>query len=68
MVFLNIYKIKNNKNFIEGGNVFINDDEVIKSQRLENIYKKLLSYDGMLDLLNKDKNESKVVKEASKWN
>ena len=47
--------IKNNKNFIEGGNVFINDDEVIKSQRLENIYKKLLSYDGMLDLLNKDR-------------
>lgn len=47
--------IKNNKAFIEGGNVFINDDEVIKSQRLENIYKKLLSYDGMLDLLNKDR-------------
>lgn len=47
--------IKNNKSFIEGGNVFINDDEVIKSQRLENIYKKLLSYEGMLDLLNKDR-------------
>lgn len=47
--------IKNNKAFIEGGNVFINDDEVIKSQRLENIYKKLLSYEGMLDLLNKDR-------------
>ena len=47
--------IKNNKNFIEGGNVFINDDEVIKSQRLENIYKKLLSYDEMLELFNKDK-------------
>lgn len=47
--------IKNNKSFIEGGSVFINDDEVIKNQRLENTYKKLLSYEGMLDLLNKDR-------------
>ncbi len=53
--------IKNNKAFIEGGNVFINDDEVIKSQRLENIYKKLLSYDGMFDLLNKDRKAFKKV-------
>ena len=47
--------IKNNKSFIESGKVFINDDEVIKSQKLTNIYKKLLSYDEMLNLFNKDK-------------
>jgi hypothetical protein len=42
--------IKNNKSFVEGGNFFINDDDVVKSQKLTNIYKKLLSYDEMLDL------------------
>jgi ribulose 1,5-bisphosphate carboxylase large subunit-like protein len=47
--------IKNNKSFVEGGNFFINDDEVVKSQKLTNIYKKLLSYDEMLDLFNKDR-------------
>ena len=47
--------IKNNKSFVEGGNFFINDDDVVKSQKLTNIYKKLLSYDEMLDLFNKDR-------------
>lgn len=47
--------IKNNKSFVEGGNFFINDDEIVKSQKLTNIYKKLLSYNEMLDLFNKDK-------------
>ena len=37
------------------GNFFINDDDVVKSQKLTNIYKKLLSYDEMLDLFNKDR-------------
>lgn len=48
--------VRNNKNFIEGGNVFINDDELIKSLRLENVYKKLLSYEQMQNLFNKDRN------------
>lgn len=47
--------IKNNKSFVEGGNFFINDDEVVKNQKLTNVYKKLLSYDEMLDLFNKDR-------------
>jgi len=47
--------IKNNKSFVEGGNFFINDDDVVKSQKLTKIYKKLLSYDEMLDLFNKDR-------------
>lgn len=47
--------IKNNKSFVEGGNFFINDDDVVKSQKLTNIYKKLLSYNEMLDLFNKDR-------------
>lgn len=47
--------IKNNKSFVEGGNFFINDDEVVKNQKLTNIYKKLLSYNEMLDLFNKDR-------------
>lgn len=53
--------IKNNKSFIEGGNVFINDEEVIKSQRLTNVYKKLLSYDKILELFNKDKSTFKDI-------
>lgn len=47
--------IKNNKSFIEGGNIFINDEEVVESQKLVNIYKKLLSYEEMLGLFNKDR-------------
>ena len=47
--------IKNNKSFVEGGNFFIHDDDVVESQKLTNIYKKLLSYDEMLDLFNKDR-------------
>lgn len=47
--------VKNNKSFVEGGNFFINDDEVVKNQKLTNVYKKLLSYNEMLDLFNKDR-------------
>lgn len=47
--------IRNNKNFIEGGNVFINDDSVIESQRLTNVYKKLLSYDEIMKIFTEDK-------------
>lgn len=53
--------IKNNKSFVEGGNFFINDDDVVKSQKLTNIYKKLLSYDEMLDLFNKDRSAFEKV-------
>lgn len=47
--------IRNNKSFVEGGNIFINDDEVVKNQKLTNVYKKLLSYSEMKDLFNKDR-------------
>ena len=53
--------IKNNKSFVEGGNIFINDDDVVKSQRLGNIYKKLLSYEQMKDLFNKDRKSFESV-------
>lgn len=48
--------IKNNKRFIEGGNVFINDEEVVKEQKLVNVYKKLLSYDEIEKIFSEDKN------------
>lgn len=56
--------IRNNKSFIEGGNVFINDDEVIKSQRLTNVYKKLLSYDEMQGLFKKDRSAFEKIFEG----
>lgn len=53
--------VKNNKKFIDGGNVFINDDEVVKSLKLNNIYKKLLSYDEMQGLFKKDRDAFEKV-------
>lgn len=47
--------IKNNKKFIEGGNVFINDEEVVKEQKLVNVYKKLLSYDEIEKIFSEDR-------------
>lgn len=47
--------VKNNKSFIEGGKVFINDDEVVKNLKLTNAYKKLLSYNEINDLFSKDR-------------
>lgn len=47
--------IKNNKRFIEGGNVFINDEEVVKEQKLVNVYKKLLSYEQIEKVFSEDK-------------
>ena len=49
--------IRNNKTFIEGGRVFINDDDVIKSQRLTKVYEKILGAEDIMNLfkLNKTK-------------
>lgn len=47
--------IKNNKRFIDGGNVFINDEEVVKEQKLTNVYKKLLSYEQMEKIFEEDR-------------
>ncbi len=47
--------IKNNKHFFEGGNVFINDEEVVKEQKLVNVYKKLLSYEQMEKIFSEDR-------------
>lgn len=47
--------IKNNKRFFEGGNVFINDEEVVKEQKLVNVYKKLLSYEQMEKIFGEDR-------------
>lgn len=59
--------IKNNKRFIEGGNVFINDEEVVKEQKLVNVYKKLLSYDEMEKIFSEDKNTfEKIYKSMTK--
>ena len=59
--------IKNNKRFIEGGNVFINDEEVVKEQKLVNIYKKLLSYDEIEKIFSEDKNTfEKIYKSMTK--
>ena len=59
--------IRNNKNFIEGGNVFINDEDVISSQRLTNVYKKLLSYDEMISIFEEDrKTFEKIFKNMTK--
>lgn len=49
--------VKNNKSFIEGGYVFINDDEIIASQKLTNVYKKLLSADKIMNLFNENKKD-----------
>ena len=43
--------IKSNKSFIQGGKCYIADDELIKSERLVNDYKKILSKDSLLELL-----------------
>lgn len=59
--------IKNNKRFIEGGNVFINDEEVVKEQKLVNVYKKLLSYDEIEKIFSEDKNTfEKIYKSMTK--
>ena len=59
--------IKNNKRFFEGGNVFINDEEVVKEQKLVNIYKKLLSYDEIEKIFSEDKNTfEKIYKSMTK--
>ena len=59
--------IKNNKRFIEGGNVFINDEEVVKEQKLVNVYKKLLSYDEIEKIFSEDKNTfEKIYKGMTK--
>jgi len=59
--------IRNNKKFIEGGNVFINDEEVVESQRLTNVYKKLLSYEQMNKIFEEDrKTFEKIFKNMTK--
>ena len=59
--------IRNNKKFIEGGNVFINDEDVVQSQRLANVYKKLLSYEEMNKIFEEDRNTfEKIFKSMTK--
>ena len=53
--------IKNNRHFITGGLVFINDDDIIKVDRLENDYKKILDKDSILKLFNSDKEKFSKV-------
>lgn len=53
--------IKNNKSFITGGLVFINDDEIIASERLVNEYKKILNKDKMLKIFEANRTEFKSV-------
>ena len=60
--------IKNNKRFIEGGNVFINDEEVIKEQKLTNVYKKLLSYEQIEKIFSEDKNTFEKIYQSMTLN
>ena len=53
--------IKNNKSFVEGGNFFINDDDLIASQRLTKVYKKILNADQMMNLFKENKKEFKTI-------
>jgi hypothetical protein len=46
--------IKNNKSFIKGGKVFIDDEDLIKNERLTKDYENILSYKKLLDLFNVD--------------
>lgn len=56
--------IRNNKSFITGGLVFISDDEIIKSERLTNDYKKILNKEKLLKTFEMNKNEFKDIFEA----
>lgn len=60
--------IKNNKHFIEGGNVFINDEEVVKEQKLMNVYKKLLSYEQMEKIFSEDKDTFEKIYQSMTLN
>ena len=60
--------IKNNKRFIEGGNVFINDEEVVKEQKLTNVYKKLLSYEQIEKIFSEDKDTFEKIYQSMTLN
>ena len=60
--------IKNNKRFIEGGNVFINDEEVVKEQKLVNVYKKLLSYEQIEKIFSEDKSTFEKIYQSMTQN
>ena len=53
--------IRNNKSFITGGYVFINDDELVRSERLESQYKKILNKEKILETFSLNKAEFKQV-------
>lgn len=46
--------IKNNKSFIKGGKVFIDDEDLIQNERLTKDYENILDYKGLKDLFNTD--------------
>lgn len=46
--------IKNNKSFIKGGKVFIDDEELIRNERLTKDYENILDYKGLSQLFNED--------------
>ena len=60
--------IKNNKRFIEGGNIFINDEEVVKEQKLTNVYKKLLSYEQIEKIFSEDKDTFEKIYQSMTQN
>nr|DAK84764.1 MAG TPA: hypothetical protein [Caudoviricetes sp.] len=53
--------IKNNKNFIVDGFVFISDDDIIKTERLEDKYKKILDKSSLLELFEMNRKEFKNI-------
>ena len=46
--------IKNNKSFIKGGKVFIDDEDIIQNERLTKDYEKILDYKGLSQLFKED--------------
>lgn len=53
--------IRNNKRFIKGGKCYIVDDDLIKAEHLTNDYKRILSKDALLELLNADKKKFQSI-------
>ena len=46
--------VKNNKSFIKGGKVFIDDEDLIKNERLTKDYENILDYKGLSQLFKED--------------
>lgn len=53
--------IRNNKRFIKDGKCYIVDDDLIKAEHLTNDYKRILSKEALIELLNTDKKKFQSI-------